>query len=139
MAIWSFLRGYSGTLIGLNGNSRCQSDCDKGNDGVSVTMSLEPHRWAIVSTIKALTKDILNFAAHYLSLGATHLLSAFGFPRSRGAGVTGKTPKYTGTNTAPDYWQARGRRPQPVERRQIKNIKPQSNLPAATMILTGPF
>ena len=27
------------------------------------------------------------------------------------------------TNTAPDYWQARGRRPQTVERRQIENIK----------------
>ena len=43
-------------------------------------MSLEPHRWAIVSTIKAPTKDILNFAAHYLSLGATHLYLFLDFP-----------------------------------------------------------
>ena len=27
------------------------------------------------------------------------------------------------TNTAPNYWQVRGRRPQTVERRQIENIK----------------
>ena len=34
-----------------------------------------------------------------------------------------KHPNIQVTNTAPDYWQARGRRPQPVERRQIENIK----------------
>ena len=43
-------------------------------------MSLEPHRWAVVSTIKAPTKDILNFAAHYLHLGATHLYLFLDFP-----------------------------------------------------------
>jgi hypothetical protein len=36
-------------------------------------MSLEPHKWAVVSTMKAPTKDILKFAAHYLNLGAAQL------------------------------------------------------------------
>ena len=50
-------------------------------------------------------------------------LSVFGFPKSRGTGHMEKHPNIQVTNTAPDYWQARGRRPQPVERRQIENIK----------------
>ena len=86
-------------------------------------MSLEPHRWAIVSTIKAPTKDILNFAAHYLSLGATHLYLFLDFPDPEAQGHLEKHAHIHVTNTAPDYWQARGRRPQTVERRQIENIK----------------
>ena len=50
-------------------------------------------------------------------------LSVFGFPRSRGPGHLEKHPNIQVTNTAPDYWQASGRRPQTVERRQIENIK----------------
>ena len=86
-------------------------------------MSLEPHRWAVVSTIKAPTKDILNFTAHYLSLGATHLYLFLDFPDPEAQGHLEKHANINVTNTAPDYWQARGRRPQTVERRQIENIK----------------
>ena len=50
-------------------------------------------------------------------------LSVFGFPRSRGTGASGKHPNIHVTNTAPNYWQVRGRRPRTVERRQIENIK----------------
>ena len=86
-------------------------------------MSLEPHRWAVVSTIKAPTKDILNFAAHYLSLGATHLYLFLDFPDPKAQEHLEKHSHIRVTNTAPDYWQARRRRPQTVERRQIENIK----------------
>ena len=50
-------------------------------------------------------------------------LSVFGFPRSGGIGASEKHPNIHVTNNAPDYWQARGRRPQTVERRQIEKIK----------------
>ena len=50
-------------------------------------------------------------------------LSVFGFPRSRGAGVTGKTLKYKGYKHRVRLLAGQGRRPQPVERRQIENIK----------------
>ena len=86
-------------------------------------MSLEPHRWAVVSTIKAPTKDILSFAAHYLSLGATQLYLFLDFPDPEAQGHLEKQANIDVINTAPDYWPARGRRPQTVERRQIENIK----------------
>ena len=50
-------------------------------------------------------------------------LSVFGLPRSRGTGHLENHPNIHVTNTAPNYKQARGRRPQTVERRQIENIK----------------
>ena len=86
-------------------------------------MSLEPHRWAVVSTIKAPTKDILNFAAYYLHLGATHLYLFLDFPDPDAQENLEQHPNIRVTNTGPDYWQARSRRPQTVERRQIENIK----------------
>jgi len=86
-------------------------------------MSLEPHRWAVVSTIKAPTKDILSFAAHYLSLRATHLYLFLDFPDPEAQGHRENHPNIHVTNTVPNYKQARGRRPQTVERRQIENIK----------------
>ena len=86
-------------------------------------MSLEPHRWAVVSTIKAQTKDILSFAAHYLSLRATHFYLFLDFPDPKAQGHLENHPNIHVTNTAPNYKQARGRRPQTVERRQIENIK----------------
>ena len=82
-------------------------------------MSLEPQRWAVVSTIKAPTKDILSFAAHYLSLGATQLYLFLDFPDPEAQGHLEKHPKIHVSNTAPNYWQVSGRRPQTVERRQI--------------------
>ena len=75
-------------------------------------MSLEPHRWTFVSTIKAPTKDILNFAAHYPSLGATHLYLFLDFPDPEAQEHLEKHAHIRVTNTAPDYWQARGRRRQ---------------------------
>ena len=75
-------------------------------------MFLEPHRWAVVSTIKAPTKDILSFAAHYLSLGATHLYLFLDFPDPEAQEHLEKHAHIRVTNTAPDYWQARGRRRQ---------------------------
>jgi len=78
-------------------------------------MSLEPHRWAVVSTIKAPTKDILSFAAHYLSLRATHLYLFLDFPDPEAQGHLENHPNIYVTNTAPNYKQARGRRPQTVE------------------------
>ena len=86
-------------------------------------MSLEPHRWAVVSTIKAPTKDILSFAAQYLSLRATHLYLFLDFPDPEAQGHLENHPNIHVTNTVPNYNQARGRRPQTVERRQIENIK----------------
>ena len=86
-------------------------------------MSLEPHRWAVVSTIKAPTKDILSFAANYLSLRATHLYLFLDFPDPEAQGHLENHPNIHVTNTAPNYKQARGRRPQTVERRQMENIK----------------
>ena len=50
-------------------------------------------------------------------------LSVFGFPNPEAQEHLEKHPNIHVTNTAPDYWQARGRRPQTVERRQIENIK----------------
>ena len=66
-------------------------------------MSLEPRRWDVVSTIKAPTKDILNFAAHYLDLGATHLYLFLDFPDSDAQGHLERHPNIRVTNTGPDY------------------------------------
>jgi len=86
-------------------------------------MSLKPHRWAVVATIKAPTLDILNYAAHYLSLGAARLYLFLDFPDPDAQMHLEQNPKIHVTNTGPDYWKLRGRRPQTVERRQIENIK----------------
>ena len=45
------------------------------------------------------------------------------FPDPEAQGHLEKHPNIHVINTAPDYWQARGRHPQTVERRQIENIK----------------
>ena len=66
-------------------------------------MSLEPHRWAVVSTIKAPTKDILNFAAHYLDLGATHLYLFLDFPDPEAQGHLEKHANINVINTSPNY------------------------------------
>ena len=72
---------------------------------------------------KSANQRHFNFAVHYLSLGATHLYLFLDFPDPEAQGHLEKHPNIQVTNTAPDYWQARGRRPQTVERRQIENIK----------------
>lgn len=86
-------------------------------------MSLEPHKWAVVSTMKALTKDILNFAAHYLNLGAAQLYLFLDVPDPQAPKHLDQHPNIRVVTTDSDYWQARGRAPQTVERRQIENIK----------------
>ena len=63
-------------------------------------MSLEPHRWAVVSTIKAPTKDILNFAAHYLDLGATDLYLFLDFPDPDAQGHLEQLPTYVSRTLA---------------------------------------
>ena len=50
-------------------------------------------------------------------------LSVLDFPDPEAQGHLEKHPNIHVINTARDYWQARGRRPQTVERRQIENIK----------------
>jgi hypothetical protein len=54
---------------------------------------------------------------------ATHLYLFLDFPDPKAQEHLEKHSHIRVTNTAPDYWQARGRRPQTVERRQIENIK----------------
>ena len=86
-------------------------------------MSLEPHKWAVVSTMKAPTKDILNYAAHYLNLGAAQLYLFLDVPDPQAQKHLDQHQNINVVTTDPDYWQARGRAPQTVERRQIENIK----------------
>ena len=86
-------------------------------------MSLEPHKWAVVSTMKAPTKDILNYAAHYLNLGAAQLYLFLDVPDPQAQKHLDQHQNIHVVTTDPDYWQARGRAPQTVERRQIENIK----------------
>ena len=86
-------------------------------------MSLEPQTWAVVATIKAPTKDILTFAAHYLQLGAVELYLFLDFPDPVAEEHLRAHSNICVTNTGPDYWSKKGRRPHSVERRQIENIK----------------
>lgn len=86
-------------------------------------MSLEPQTWAVVATIKAPTKDILTFAAHYLHLGAVELYLFLDFPDPMAEEHLRAHSNICVTNTGPDYWIKKGRRPHSVERRQIENIK----------------
>jgi hypothetical protein len=56
-------------------------------------MSLERRRWAVVTTIKAPTNDILNFAANYLCLGTTKLYLFLDLPDQEAQGHLGLIAK----------------------------------------------
>lgn len=86
-------------------------------------MSSEP-TWGVVSTIKASTRDILNFAAHYLDLGAhrVHIYLDEDQPEARSA--LKRHPKCRVILTDEGYWKRRRRakgRPDPHQSRQTVN------------------
>lgn len=86
-------------------------------------MSSEP-TWGVVSTIKAPSQDILNFAAHYLDLGAhrVHIYLDEDQPDARSA--LKRHPKCRVILTDDDYWRRRRRkqgRPDGHQHRQVLN------------------
>ncbi len=86
--------------------------------GIVAPMS-RPVTWGLVSTIKAPSRDILNFAAHHLDLGA-HVLHIYlddDAPEARAA--LNAHPRCRVIVTDEGYW--RGRRPEAHQPRQTRN------------------
>lgn len=79
-------------------------------------------RWGIVSTIKADAKEILNFAAYHLDLGAEHLFIFLDNDNPRAEEALADHPKITVISTNDDYWAARDKkRPVKHQVRQSSN------------------
>lgn len=66
-------------------------------------MSLEPRKWAVVSTMKAPTKDILKLAAHYLNLGAAQLYLFLDVPDPQAQKHLDQHQNINVVTTDPDY------------------------------------
>lgn len=80
-----------------------------------------PPKWGLVSTIKAPARDILNFAAYHLDLGA-HRLHIFLDEDCPGARrLLERHPRCKVTVTDDAYWARRRRRPEAHQVRQTVN------------------
>jgi len=78
-------------------------------------------KWGLVSTIKAPARDILNFVAHHLDLGAhrMHIYLDEDCPEARVA--LEAHPRCFVTHTDDAYWTKRRRRPEAHQARQTAN------------------
>ncbi|WP_136634995.1 glycosyltransferase family 2 protein [Pseudooceanicola onchidii] len=78
--------------------------------------------WGIVSTIKAPMRDVLDFAAWHLELGAHRLFIHLDAPDAATFAILKAHPRIRPLVTDDDYWHSRGRgRPEKVEPRQTFN------------------
>ncbi len=83
-------------------------------------MSSNP-TWGVVSTIKAPTVDILNFAAHHLELGAQRVFIYLDAPNDDAFKALKAHPKCRVTLTDEGYWRRRKGRPDKHQPRQTAN------------------
>jgi hypothetical protein len=77
--------------------------------------------WGIVSTVKAPAKDILNFAAHHLDLGAQRIFIYLDAPNETAFKALKAHPKCRVTLTDDGYWRRRKGRPEMHQPRQTAN------------------
>lgn len=78
-------------------------------------------RWGLVTTVKAETRDILNFAAHHLDLGAHRLHIYLDSPNDAAHAALSAHPKCRVTLCDAGYWHRRGKRPDKHQPRQSIN------------------
>ncbi len=80
--------------------------------------------WGVVATVKAPAKDILNFVAHHLELGATHLWIYLDAPNPNAKAQLKAHPQVTPVSTGENYWiKSRGKRPPMHQNRQTFNAR----------------
>lgn len=77
--------------------------------------------WGIVSTIKADTRDILNFAAYHIELGAHRLHIYLDAPNDTAQAALKAHPKCRVTLCDDGYWRRRKKRPDKHQPRQTIN------------------
>ncbi|MFD0858404.1 glycosyltransferase family 2 protein [Roseovarius aquimarinus] len=77
--------------------------------------------WGLVATIKAPAREILDFAAHHLELGAHRLHIYLDEDRPEARRVLRSDPRCTVTVTNDDYWSRRRQRPEKHQARQTAN------------------
>ena len=77
--------------------------------------------WGVVATVKAPAKDILNFAAHHLDLGAHRVFIYFDEPNDAAFNALKSHPKCRVTLTDAGYWKRRKGRPDTHQPRQTAN------------------
>ncbi|MEP3634888.1 MAG: glycosyltransferase family 2 protein [Shimia thalassica] len=79
-------------------------------------------RWGIVATIKAPARDILNFAAHYLEIGADHLYIYLDDDNESAQSRLEQHPRVSVIRTDKAYWTKDGKhRPAKHQVRQGRN------------------
>ncbi|MBR9842992.1 MAG: glycosyltransferase family 2 protein [Rhodobacteraceae bacterium] len=79
-------------------------------------------RWGLVSTIKALPRDVLDFAAYHLDLGADHLFIYLDNENPKAEAALNAHPQVTVTRTDGAYWRAtKGHKPAKHQVRQTQN------------------
>ncbi len=79
-------------------------------------------RWGIVATIKAPARDVLDFVAYHLDLGADHVFIYLDAPTPRARIALERHPKVSAIFTSDAYWQeTKGRRPLKHQVRQVVN------------------
>jgi len=78
-------------------------------------------RWGIVTTVKAPERDVLNFAAWHLELGAHRLYIHLDAPDPALQARLKAHPKIRVTQTGAGYWEKHGRRPEKHQVRQSVN------------------
>lgn len=79
-------------------------------------------RWGIVSTIKAPIRDIQNFCAHHLQLGAHRIYLYLDDPDQPGMDLLQAHPKLRVRSCSGHYWKRHlGRRPAKHQNRQVAN------------------
>ncbi|MBE1290946.1 MAG: glycosyltransferase family 2 protein [Rhodobacteraceae bacterium] len=86
-------------------------------------MSTTP-TWGVVATIKASAIDILNFVAHHLELGATHVWIYLDAANPEAKAQLKPHPQLTVVRTGDNYWQkTRGKKPPMHQPRQSFNVR----------------
>lgn len=79
-------------------------------------------RWGIVATIKAPARDVLDFVAYHLDLGADHIFIYLDAPTPRARIALERHQKVSAIFTSDAYWQrTKGRRPIKHQVRQVVN------------------
>lgn len=80
--------------------------------------------WGVVATIKAPTVEILNFVAHHLELGATHVWIYLDAANPDAKEQLKPHPQLTVVRTGDNYWQkTRGKKPSMHQPRQSFNVR----------------
>jgi len=78
-------------------------------------------KWGVVSTLKAPTRDVLNFAAYHLEQGAHRLYLYLDASDDPSYAHLKAHPKVRVTRTDDAYWQSKGKRPNKHQPRQTIN------------------